>query len=392
MHNKRKKVCFFSSLYPPHLGGVERLTDLLAQKLALMDWQVSVVTSNTHALAESEISNGVKLFRLPVLKLMDSRFPLPIPTKKSFSLLKEVSNEEPDIIVVNMRFYPLSLLGMCFAKKHRKPLVSYEHVSGHFTVNNPIFDWIGRAYEHFASKLMKKNTDMFLSVSKSAGEWLRHFGIDCKGIVYNCIDETSIANYLNENQFEKNSTRKTIVYAGRILKEKGLLDLVDAFLYLKNDLDSNQKKYVQNLYLFIAGDGPLLPFLQKKLKNNSDIKLTGQLNYQDTINLIAKCDIYILPSYYPEGLPTTLLEAGILKKPVITSAMGGTEELIEHGINGIIIKTHSQEEISNAIMQLLENPDFASQLANNLFLKVKNEFSAENSAKNLGAYLEELIC
>ncbi len=376
------KICFFTSLYPPHLGGVERLTDLLARELVKAGLEVTVITSNTHDLSEYENLSGVNVYRLPVYKLMDSRFPVPKPSGKTAEILNKALNRKPNAIIVNMRFYPLSLLGMRTARQLKVPLISYEHVSGHFTVNNPVLDFAGRAYEHFTSFLMKKNADLFLAVSKKAGEWLNHFGINYDGVVYNCIDPAMEANpqpFLKK--YDISPDKKIISFAGRILKEKGVSFLAEGFRRIES---------INDFILAIAGSGPFLKTLTKEVGNDRNIILTGELTYRETINLIAASHIYVLPSLYPEGLPTTLLEAGLFGVPVIATSMGGTEELIEHEKSGIIIQPGSSRDITDAINKLNDDKELYKSLSKNLQAVVTTDFSSQRSAAELIKYIRKV--
>ena len=84
---------------------------------------------------------------------------------------------------------------------------------------------------------------------------------------------------------------------------------------------------------------------------------------------------------WPEGLPTSILEAGLMKCAVIATPFGGTKEIIENNNNGLLIT--NQEELTLALKKLIANKDLQNTLSNNLYNKIKNEFLWENTANKV---------
>jgi len=67
------------------------------------------------------------------------------------------------------------------------------------------------------------------------------------------------------------------------------------------------------------------------------------------------CDVFVLNSTY-EGLPHVLLEAMAAGLPVIATAVGGSGEVVEHGINGLLIPPRDPPELKQALLRILGNP------------------------------------
>ncbi len=95
-------------------------------------------------------------------------------------------------------------------------------------------------------------------------------------------------------------------------------------------------------------------------------------------------NIFLLPSI-KEGFPFALLEAGLAKLPVVASGVGGISELISDGENGILVESpkHSvgqgkeDDEIEDALEKLIRDENLRNKLSENLYAKVKDEFSFE---------------
>ena len=97
-----RSYCFFSAQYLPTMGGVERYTYELAKELIARGNRVTVVTSQTGSLAARETSKeGIEIWRLPSLSLMNGRFPVTLPTPARRRLTAELKKQRFDLVVIN---------------------------------------------------------------------------------------------------------------------------------------------------------------------------------------------------------------------------------------------------------------------------------------------------
>ncbi len=123
-------------------------------------------------------------------------------------------------------------------------------------------------------------------------------------------------NYLNiENEKDYQSKKGYIVYAGRISKEKGVEEVINAFI----------KAETVNLKLKIIGDGPELFNLKEKYKLKN-ISFAGELNNKEVLNIIKESKAVITGTKLFEGQPTLLCEASILGVPSVFPRVGGILE------------------------------------------------------------------
>lgn len=101
-------------------------------------------------------------------------------------------------------------------------------------------------------------------------------------------------------------------------------------------------------------------------------------------------DIFICPSV-TEGLSNSILEAMSFSIPVIATKVGGNPEIIEHGVNGLLVPAKNSNELANAIQILVENSKKCSELAENGLNTIKNNFSFKERTKRLQKiYIESL--
>lgn len=213
---------------------------------------------------------------------------------------------------------------------------------------------------------------IFTGVSKACCKWLEHFNIKAKGVLYNAVEISEYECYKSEIKADENIK---ILYAGRLIEDKGILLLEEAYKTLK-------KKYF-NIKLFIAGDGPLY----KKLKQNEKIVMLGKLEHEDMMKQYITSDIFINPSY-SEGLPTTVLEAGLMKCAVVATDVGGTAEIIEDGKEGLLCKPQVQD-ITEKLDALIKDKESRQNFVENLHKKVIKQFSWENTTKQLLDVIEK---
>lgn len=378
MKNKKKKILIFTSFFLPHLGGVERYNDKLAHELKKNGYDVIIVTSNHNNLPSYE-EVDFKIYRLPIGKLFKERYPLIKKNKEFREIMDKIKDEKPDYALINSRFYFLSLIAAKFTNQNKIKTYIIDHGSSHMSVGNKVLDFMGGIYEHIITKEVKKYVKNYCGVSGRVNEWLKHFDIEAKNIFYNSIDYNSYEEYKDNIYSSELKDKIVITYAGRIIKEKGVELLLQAY--------KNINEKYKDTMLVIAGDGPILDELKKNYKSKQ-IMFTGKVDYDSIMSIYNQSSIFVHPSQYPEGLPTVILEAGIMKTAVIATDRGGTVEVINDEKYGIIVEENA-EDIQNQLEILLNNPKRLKELQNNIQERVLNNFTWRTTAKTVIKELEK---
>lgn len=354
-----KTIAIFCGYALPHLGGIERYVDNLTKQLIKLNYKVIVVSSNYDDFKTIEDNNRVINIRIPIHNIFKKRYPIIKHHNKEYKrAIDELNKYKIDRIIVNTRFHLTSLMGAKYGKKHNIPVYLIEHGSNHLSISNKILDFFGAIYEHVLTWKVKKYVDKYYGVSQDACDWQKHFKINSNGVWYN-----SINRFDEDIDIKKSQKEITILYAGRILKEKGIEDLIIAF----NKLNKKNAK------LLIAGDGNFLPYLKNKY-NQKNIEFLGKTNFDDLIRIYAKTNIFVHPSHYPEGLPTCILEAGLMKCAVIATPNGGTRYFID-GNNGVVV--NSQDELEKELDRLVNNVNLTKKMGEKLHDTVVNNFTWE---------------
>lgn len=152
------------------------------------------------------------------------------------------------------------------------------------------------------------------------------------------------------------------LYFGRLSKEKGILNLINAFAKCNKG----------NLY--IAGEGPEKENIEKIIKENNledRVKLLGFLNKEQMTDATRKCKFVVVPSIWYENCPYSVLETLAIGKPIIGSNMGGIPELVIDNENGFIYNT--VDELTEKMNTLFENKELVNQ-----FSKKSKELAKQN--------------
>lgn len=346
----KKTVCFVNTHYFPMLGGIIQYTHNLIKELQGNDVNVIMVTLNYANLSEYEVVDGVEIFRLPCINFMNGRFPVIHLDKRCRELLKLVSQREIDLMIINARFYVLSLYMARFAKKRMIPAMVIDHGSSHLTMGSKLMTKAGECYEHIATYILKRYCKSFYGVSKASCQWLEHFGIHAKGTLYNAVDLEFIHSVLENPVKDYKQIYKLpqdaliVAFTGRLVIEKGILQLVEA-------VEKIRQKYSQ-VYLVVAGDGPLKEQIEENASEG--IILLGQVELNEIISLLKQSKILCLPSA-SEGFPTSVLEAVACKCFVAATKVGGATEIIPTKEYGILLEKNDVEHIEEAILYAMDN-------------------------------------
>ena len=162
----------------------------------------------------------------------------------------------------------------------------------------------------------------------------------------------------------------TFVFVGRIVGDKGINELIEAFVRLKPSGQWNQIK------LLLVGPyeeklDPIKPETKSEIDNNPNIEAVG--SQKDVRPFYEQADAFVFPSYR-EGFPNTVLEAGAMSLPSIVTNINGANEIIIPEKNGIIIPSKDSETLYQAMQRFIDEPELLQNMANNARKMVIDRF------------------
>jgi glycosyltransferase involved in cell wall biosynthesis len=148
---------------------------------------------------------------------------------------------------------------------------------------------------------------------------------------------------------------------------------------------------VPNATFVLAGDGPLRAELEARAHELGVAERCVFLgNRTDVTELLAAADLFVLPSLY-EGLPVSVLEAMAARRPVVATAIGGTDEAVTHEVTGLLVPPSDPGALASAIRRIQSDPAFAERLAAAGRERVEREFSSLATAGDVMRIYDEVI-
>lgn len=217
-------------------------------------------------------------------------------------------------------------------------------------------------YYYRYKKIYTKKIDYIITPSEFYKQKLVEDGIPKEKIeaIHNFVE---LEEYDIETQDEGYA-----LYFGRLSKEKGILNLIEAFSKIKTGI------------LYIAGEGPEKENIEQFIKENNlseKIKLLGFLKADEMKKYISKCKFVVVPSIWYENCPYSVMETLAIGKPVLGADIGGIPELVKNNENGLTYKYDSTEELSQKMKKLFDNKELTIKMGQNAKENAKKLYSKE---------------
>ncbi|PXF54491.1 MAG: glycosyltransferase family 4 protein [Deltaproteobacteria bacterium] len=182
-----------------------------------------------------------------------------------------------------------------------------------------------------------------------------------------------------------------LVFAGRIVEEKGVEDLIRAVGILVPRFP--------DISALIVGEGqdrPAFEHLAGKLGLSDHVVFTGWVEPKDVFAYLAAGDIFIGPSRkasngWIEAQGLALIEAMVAKTPVIATRSGGIIDAVRHEETGILVNERAPDEIAQAVERLVKKPRLVNYLREQAYKLALNEFSRASSAQAFSDLFSRMI-
>ena len=171
-----------------------------------------------------------------------------------------------------------------------------------------------------------------------------------------------------DGEIKKQHAELNFIYLSHLRKSKGILEFLGAFKQLKSQ--------GYNITATIVGDEGDIGFdevndfcIDNGIEN--DVKVEGPLYDNQKFEALNQADVFVFPTYYyNEIFPGVILEAMQMQLPIITTSEGAIGDIIQHKINGLIVKRRDVKSTADAMVYLIENPDIRAKIAR----KAKEDF------------------
>lgn len=202
---------------------------------------------------------------------------------------------------------------------------------------------------------------------------IRGSGVDCRRFAPRSPDRTPSAF--------------RVLFAARLLYDKGLGEFVQAARILKNE-----GRPVQFLVAGRPDPGNPRSVGAEDLeqwRREGLIELLGHVD--DMAVLLSTVDAFVLPTAYREGVPRSLLEAGACALALVTTDTAGCRDVVKDGVTGLLVPVRDPVAVADALRRLIEEPDLALRLGAAARDLVVKEFDEERVLDQTAAVYRELI-
>jgi glycosyltransferase involved in cell wall biosynthesis len=176
----------------------------------------------------------------------------------------------------------------------------------------------------------------------------------------------------------------TVLYCGRLIREKGVLDLVRAIARIPRSI------------LVLAGEGPERRRLESAalaMDVHNRLRFVGRVAYSEMSRLYSAADVFCLPSvstpYWQEQFGMVLVEAMACGVPVVTTATGSIPEVV--GGAAIVVPPYAPDEIADAIAGLIGDSHHGATLVESGLQRVSERYDAARVARSMGAIYDGLL-
>ena len=382
--NNKKKILFV--ITKSVWGGAGKYVYDLATNLPKDKFDVRVAAAGEGELVQKSRQAGIVCYNI-------KNFQRDIGVLKDiaafFEILKLLYRFKPDIINTNSSKAGGIVGAASFIYKLQRSLAPLKLI---FTAHGWAFNENRPKWQIFLIKFFSRLTVLFYAQIICVSKFDRqaalknkiapakklitiHNGIDAAQYKFLTKEEarqnlkSQISNLTNISQNSKLENLFLIGTVGEFTRNKGQEYLIEAV--------SKLSTVNCQLSTVIVGWGEEISNLKSQISN---LGLEDRVFVIEGLSPAAPClkafDIFILPSL-KEGLPYTLLEAGLAELPVIATNVGGNPEIIENRKTGLLVNPANAEELAEALKNLIDAPELAKILASNLHKKILQRFSLE---------------
>lgn len=171
----------------------------------------------------------------------------------------------------------------------------------------------------------------------------------------------------------RDGTRVTVLMASRLIREKGVEDLVEAARVVRRDYGDVRFRVAGESD---EGNPSAIPESQiAEWEREGVVDFIG--HQSDMASVIQDADIAVLPTYYPEGVPRFLLEAGAAGLALIATDIPACRAVIEDGVTGLLVPPRAPSELAKAIAQIAADPSERRRLGAAARKHVESHFAEE---------------
>lgn len=383
------KILFISNLYPPYdVGGYEQLCRDVVDGMTRKGHDCHVLTSD-YGVTDKPVSDD-RVYRLLKLSTkLRSKWPNVSENanrnkhnnKVVFDILHDLN---PDVVFVWNCVYLYKSMLLLIEKLHDKVIYYISDTWPIYKYDISIKYLIAEFFDcrNYFSKPKYKNAIFSCQYIKSIVT--QRINVQNYIVVYNSVN---LEPYLDIKRDNFNS--RTILFIGRLCKEKGVHILIRAFAYARSCSDD-----MLNVRLTIVGEGNATYYrrLIRMVKSEDiadSVTFLGNVNREKLAELLREHALFVFPSIWEEPFSLTLILALASGIPVIATQTGGSKEILNPASNCFTYTPLNHKELALRMIELMNNSSEGERLGAQ-GRKDANEYSITNMINNIERILRQL--
>lgn len=363
------KIIMLSWEFPPKtIGGLARHVYDLTRALARLGEEVHVFTCPAEGIGKYQLVEGVHVHRVDPSHLAATDFMQWVGhlNKAMVELAGDIMSWE-SFDLIHAHDWLVGDAAMCLHNRFKLPLVATIHAT-EYGRNRGIHNELQRRIHGMEDLLASHSEEVICCSDYMMKEINRLFNIPRKKlhVIPNGVDPANlgIPRQLVPGSREVRGDRRSIFFIGRLVPEKGVQVLIEAF--------SRLLPRFPDLRLLIGGKGPYESFLRSKTRKmglTESVIFLGYLDEKERNLYLKQADVAVFPSLY-EPFGIVALEAMAAQVPVVVSDTGGLSEVVAHGIDGYRVPPGRPDLLAYYIKEVLANPGLARELTMQAWKKV----------------------
>ena len=387
------KILMLSWEYPPRVvGGIARVVHDLSHKLVNEGYEVTVVTYRDGNVPYYEDDDGVDVYRVDNFMISSNNF-IDWVMQLNFNMIAkvgEIISEKGNFDVIHAHDWLTAYAGKTLKFAYNTPLVSTIHAT-EAGRNSGIHGDMQKYINDTEWMLTYESSEVIVNSNYMKGELQRLFGLPYEKI--NVIPNGVNLNLFNDVQKDYDFRRKfamdnekIILFMGRLVYEKGVQTLISAMPKILSHYHDSK--------LVIAGKGGMIDELRAQVNRlglGNKVYFTGYLGSKDVQKMYKCSDVSVFPSTY-EPFGIVALEAMLSGTPVVVSDIGGLNEIVEHGVNGMKSYAGNPNSLADSILALLFDKNLCNNITQNAKQKVKANYNWAKIADDTRYSYEKAIC
>ncbi len=387
------KILMLTWEYPPRIvGGIARVVNDLSKRLIKDGHDVHVITYREENAQYYENDKGVHVYRVDNYMINPNNF-IDWIMQLNFNIIAKAneliaSGEKFDVI--HAHDWLVAYAAKTLKNSYNMPLVSTIHAT-EAGRNGGIHDEMQRYINDTEWMLTYESSEVIVNSKFMKNDLQRLFGLPYEkiNVVPNGINTTLYSGAERDYDFRRqyaSDNEKIILFMGRLVYEKGVQHLISA---MPKILDN-----YHDVKLVIAGKGGMIDELKTQVESmglSQKVYFTGYLNAKQVTKMYKCADISVFPSTY-EPFGIVALEAMLAGVPTVVSDVGGLNEIVEHGVDGMKSYAGNPNSLADSILALLFDHQLCDNIVKKAKAKVKNEYNWTKIAQETHFIYQKAIC